>query len=316
MKRLVHPAMKRPPARSEGPTLATGSVTLAIVLSLVSLVFFDLMGLVIKHLSSDYTAAELSAYRNLFGLIPSAVALWSSRAWHQSGRRLRVRQWGLICARGLIVSLAQLMFYLSLGLMAFASATTISYSGGLFMTAFAVLLLGERVGLIRWTAVVIGFVGVIMVMGPGRETFTLASLLPLGAAALYALTGVTARLIDEDVPSALVNLYSTAFAVVGSVAIALSFGGFSPVQSASDLAWIMAMGGFGGIAVLLLVISFRMTEQSNLAPFSYFGIPMAFLFGWVFFGEAPVRDLFPGALLIAIGGLLVVWRGRHLSRVT
>jgi len=287
-----------------------GPVALAIVLSLVSLVFFALMGLVIKRLSSDYSAAELSAYRNIFGLIPSVIALWSSQAWHQGGRRLRVRQWGLICARGLIVTLAQLMFYLSLGLIAFASATTISYSSGLFMTAFAVLLLGERVGIIRWIAVLMGFVGVVMVMGPGRETFTLHSLLPLGAAALYALIGVTARLIDEDVPSAQVNLYSTGFAVLGSVVLALSLGGFSPIRSASDLAWIIAMGGFGGTAVLLLVVSVRMTEQSNLAPFSYFGIPMAFFFGWVFFGEAPVDDLLPGAILIVAGGLLVVWRNR------
>jgi drug/metabolite transporter (DMT)-like permease len=296
------------------PAPPKGTVTRAIILSLVSLLFFDLMGLVIKHLSTDYSAAELSAYRNIFGMIPSFIALWSTPAWHKNGRRLRVRQWGLICARGLIVTFAQLMFYLSLGLIAFASATTISYSSGLFMTAFAVLLLGERVGLVRWIAVLVGFVGVVMVMGPGRETFTLASFLPLGAAALYALTGVTARLIDDDVPSALVNLYSTGFAVLGSVVIALVLGGFSPVQSGTDLAWIAAMGGFGGIAVLLLVVSFRMTEQSNLAPFSYFGIPMAFLFGWVFFGEAPIRDLFPGAILIVAGGLLVVWRERRLAK--
>jgi drug/metabolite transporter (DMT)-like permease len=125
---------------------------------------------------------------------------------------------------------------------------------------------------------------------------------------------VTARLIDEEVPSALVNLYSTGFAVVGSVVLALSLGGFSTVQSASDLGWIVAMGGFGGTAVLLMIISFRMTEQSNLAPFSYFGIPMAFFFGWVFFGEAPIRDLFPGAILIVGGGLLVVWRERRLNK--
>jgi drug/metabolite transporter (DMT)-like permease len=74
------------------------------------------------------------------------------------------------------------------------------------------------------------------------------------------------------------------------------------------------MGAFGGSAVLCLVYAFRMTEQSNLAPFTYFGIPLAFVLGWVFFGEAPWRDLFPGALLIIAGGLMVVWRERRLSR--
>ena len=63
------------------PAIPTGSVTLAIVLSLVSLVFFDLMGLVIKRLSTGYTAAELSAYRNIFGLVPSFIALWSTPAF-------------------------------------------------------------------------------------------------------------------------------------------------------------------------------------------------------------------------------------------
>ncbi|WP_323037050.1 DMT family transporter [Pararhodobacter sp.] len=294
--------------------MPTGSVALAIGISLISLVFFDLMGLIIKRLSTDYSAAELSAYRNVFGLIPSAIALWSSQAWHQKGRRLRVRQWGLVAVRGLIVALAQLMFYLSLGRIAFASATTISYSSGVFMTAFAVLLLGERVGRLRWIAVIVGFVGVVMVMGPGRDTFSTNSLLPLAAAALYALTGVTARLFDQDVPSALVNLYSSGYAVIGSVAIAGLFGGFSPVESLYDLGWIVAMGIAGGIAVLLLMVSYRMTEQSNLAPFSYLGIPMAFVFGWVFFGEAPWQDLFPGAILIAVGGVLVIWRESRSNR--
>jgi drug/metabolite transporter (DMT)-like permease len=72
------------------------------------------------------------------------------------------------------------------------------------------------------------------------------------------------------------------------------------------------MGMFGGTAVLCLVVAYRMTEPSNLAPFSYFGIPMALLLGWVFFDEAPLDDLFPGALLIVAGGLMIVWRERRL----
>lgn len=295
-------------------TTQSGSVARAIAISLVALVLFDLMGLIIKLLSARYSAAELSAYRNIFGLIPSAIALWSSRDWHLSGRKLRVRQRSIIYLRGIIVTLAQLMFYLSLARIAFATTTTITYSGALFTTVLAVLILKERVGVLRWGAVLVGFIGVMMVMGLGKDTFTWDALLPLGAAVLYALTGVTARLVDDDVPSALVNLYSTGFAVIGSVLLALLLGGFSPVQSASDFIWIVAMGGVGGTAVLCLVISYRMTEQSNLAPFSYFGIPFAFFFGWLFFGEAPIGDLFPGALLIVTGGLIVIWRERQLGR--
>ncbi len=286
----------------------------AILLLLSALLLFDLMGLVIKRLSPFYGSAELSAYRNLFGLIPAAIALWSSRVWLGSGRPWIMRQWRLALLRGGIVVFAQFMFYLALARMAFATATTISYSNALFMTAFAVPLLGERVGASRWIAVLIGFAGVVLVMGPGREAFSLDAILPVGAAALYALSGVTARMIDAREPSPLVNLYSSVAALFGAFVLALVLGGFSELRSLNDMAWIVAMGGFGGSAVLCLVTAFRMTEQSNLAPFTYFGIPMAFVLGWVFFGEAPWRDLFPGALLIAGGGLVIVWRERRLGR--
>ncbi len=293
------------------PTDRTG---LAIVLSLVALVLFDAMGLVIKHLSDSYSAAELSAWRNLFGIIPAVVALSMSRGWHQSGRRMRMRQWKLGLSRGAVVTLAQLCFYLSLGQMEFATASTITYANALFLTALSVPLLGERVGWMRWGAVSIGFVGVILVLRPGSDAFTPVALLPLGAAALYALVTVQARTVDDDVPTPLVNLYSSAAALVCSVLLALALGGFSPIRSLADFGWIVAMGGFGGTAVLLLVVSYRMTEPSNLAPFSYFGIPLAFVLGWVFFAEAPWDALFPGALLIAAGGLMILWRERRMQR--
>lgn len=291
------------------PTDRTG---LAIILSLVALTLFDAMGLVIKHLSETYSAAELSAWRNLFGLIPSIIALAAARSWHATGRTLRIRQWKLGLMRGFIVTFAQLFFYMSLGRMEFATASTITYANALFMTALAVPLLKEHVGWVRWSAVMVGFVGVIFVMQPGSDTFSLDALLPLCAASCYALVGVTARLIDDDVPSPLVSLYSSVAAAFGALVFAFLLGGFTTVQSSADLAWIIAMGGFGGTAVPFLVVSYRMTEQSNLAPFSYFGIPLAFGLGWLFFGEAPWDALFPGAFLIALGGLLIIWRERGL----
>lgn len=287
---------------------------LAIILSLLALALFDMMGLIIKHLSPAYTAAELSAYRNLFGMVPSVAALWASKQWRQSGKSLRLRQWKLALFRGASVTFAQLAFYASLGLMAFATATTISYSMALFITAFAYPLLGERVGPLRWIAVLIGFAGVLMVTGLGRDAFSWAALLPVGAASLYALSAVTARMMDDDAPTPVVNLYSSVAALVGAFLLAAALGGFTPLRQASDLLWIFAMGSFGGVAVLCIVLAFRMTEQSNLAPFNYFGIPMAFVFGWLFFDEAPFGDLLPGALLIIAGGLMVVWRERRMAR--
>ncbi len=275
------------------------------------IILFDAMGLIIKFLTSEYRAAELAAYRNLFGLIPSALALLWARDWRRGGASFRLRQWRLAVFRGVCVTFAQFSFYLSLGAMPFASATTISYAMALFMTAFAVPILGEKVGPVRWLAVGVGFAGVILVMKPGAETFQWVAVLPLIAAALYAISGVTSRLLDDEAPSALLNLYSTGVSTVGAIALTLATGGFSAIQSSQDFGLIVAMGAFGGAAVLCWVIAHRRTEQSNLAPFNYFGIPLAFALGWIFFGEAPFDDLFPGALLIAAGGLLILWRERR-----
>ncbi|MEO0389161.1 MAG: EamA family transporter, partial [Pseudomonadota bacterium] len=137
-------------------TTSQDQVWRAIGISLIALLCFDIMGLVIKHLSPRYAASELSAYRNLLGLIPSALVLALSRDWHAGGRKLLIRQWPLALLRGAMVTLAQLSFYLALGKIAFATATTISYSNALFITAISVPLLGEKVGWIRWSAVLIG----------------------------------------------------------------------------------------------------------------------------------------------------------------
>jgi len=287
----------------------------AVALMLCALALFDGMGLIIKHLSPRYSAAELSAWRNVFGLVPSLIVLLGSKSWQDNGRVWKLRQWRMALLRGLILTFAQFSFYLSLGLLSFATASTITYANSLFAVALAVPLLGEKVGALRWGAVVVGFIGVIWIVRPGSDAFTSAALLPLAAAACYALVGVTARMMDGDVPTPLINLYSSVVALVGAVLLALLTGGFTQVQETTDMALIVMMGGFGGSAVLLLIMAYRMTEQSNLAPFNYFGIPLAFVLGWVFFDETPWSELFPGALLVLASGLLIVWRERQLRRV-
>ena len=196
---------------------------LAIILSLLALALFDAMGLIIKLLSSKFSAAELSTWRNLFGLIPAFLVLYSSRAWRQAGQVFKIRQWKLALFRGVIATLAQLCFYMSLGLMAFATASTITYAGALFTTAFAIPILGERVGWMRWGAVIVGFVGVVFILQPGSDAFSFFSILPLAAAAFYALLTITAKLFDDEVPSALVNLYSSVISTACATIITLFY---------------------------------------------------------------------------------------------
>jgi drug/metabolite transporter (DMT)-like permease len=111
-----------------------------------------------------------------------------------------------------------------------------------------------------------------------------------------------------------VNLYGTGGALIGACVVVLSSGAYVTVASADDWFWLILMGLVGGCAVLALVTAYRMTAPSSLAPFEYVGIPISFAIGWVIFNEAPFERLWPGALLIVAGGLLIVWRQHHNAR--
>tara|TARA_Y100000588_G_scaffold183126_1_gene196902 strand:- start:608 stop:1522 length:915 start_codon:yes stop_codon:yes gene_type:complete len=282
----------------------------AIVIILLAIFLFDVMGAIIKHLGTRYPAQQLSMLRNVFGLIPSVLVLFYSSSWREAGRPVRLVQWKLAIARGGFVAIAQFCFYLSLIHMEFATASTIAFSGALFVTLLSIPILGHRVGIWRWSAVGVGFVGIVLVMRPDTDSFNVYALLPVCAALGYAASSVTAQLFDKSVPTALINLYALAGALTGAVMLVVFTGGYVEVTTYQDWLWLLAMGVAGGSAVFCLVSAYRLTAPSNLAPFEYFSIPFAFLLGWMFFDEAPFHRLIPGVFLIIGGGLLIVWRER------
>ena len=299
-----------------GPSAAPANLVKGEAFLVLAVLMFDTMGAIVKYLSANYPPQQLSLFRNLFGLLPSAAVLFATSAWHAAGRPWRIRQWRLGLARGGFVALAQFCFYAALGHLAFATATTLAFAGPLIITALSVPVLGQRVGPWRWSAVVIGFAGVVLIMRPGADVFSLHALLPLGAAFGYACSSVTVQRFDRDVPSPLINLYGTGGALVGAAALVLFSGGFVPVAGPQDWLWLIAMGGLGGCAVLCLITAYRSARPGDLAPLEYLGIPFSFTLGWAIFDEAPFDRLWPGALLVVGAGLLIIWRERlHAGRV-
>ena len=280
----------------------------------LAMFLFDLMGAIVKYMGTEYPAEQLSMYRNVFGLAPSILILLWSSDWRKAGRPLKIRQWKLGLVRGGFVALAQFSFYMALINLEFATATTLSFCGPLFVTTLSVMFLKEKVGPWRWGAVVIGFVGIVLIMKPGSDVFTYYALLPLGAGFGFACTSILVKKFDDDVPTPLINLYSSGAALLWSILLVLVTGGYRVVDTPDEWLWLIAMGIVGGLAVLSLITAYRTTSPANLAPFEYFGIPFSFVLGWFVFGEAPFERLFPGALLIAAGGLLIVWRQRKNSQ--
>ena len=275
---------------------------------LLAILCFDLMSLLVRLLSARYAAPELSAYRNVLGIVPSlALLIWTGEL-RLRGSSLWIDNWPLAIGRGLAVALAQLFFYSALARLELATVATLGQTNALFVVLLSVVLLRERVGPWRVGALVIGFVGVVWILRPGSEAFSLAALLPVAAAFCYAVAMVTVRFFGPDVSNGLLYLYSSASAAVGAILFASVMTEFSPIQSLADGGLIFVMGLLGGTGVLFMMLAYRMAAPSMLAPFGYFAILSAFLLGWLVFGEAPVDTLFPGVVLIVGAGVLIMWR--------
>jgi drug/metabolite transporter (DMT)-like permease len=237
--------------------------------------------------------------RNTFGLLPTfSILLWEARG-RINLESIRLRQWRLGLARGLMVAVAQLALYGSYVYLELATVAVIAYSGPLFIAILAVPWLGERVGIWRWGAVLAGFVGVMLVIGPGTEVFTWAGILPAVAAFFYANSLVLTRKFDPSV------LLTTADAVLPDGSAAEVFG---------DLGFALLLGGFGGFGVYFLTLAYRRAPASLLAPFEYFGVLSALAIGWIVFAEWPVQRIFPGVVFIVGAGLVIILREHRASR--
>jgi len=264
-------------------------------------------------MGARYPVEQIAFYRNGFGLLPSLVVLFFTPQWRAKPKRWQLIRWKLALGRGLMLIVAQMCFYHSLVQMQLATATTLAFAGPLFVTLLSIPMLGHKVGWWRGAAVALGFIGVVLVMQPGRDAFSVVALLPVTAAFFYALASLLARYFDASEPTALISVYSASGAMIAALVLVYVSGNTLTLESATDWVWFVVMGSTGGCAVFLLIAAYRMTDPSSLSPFEYFGIPFSFCLGWLFFGETPFDTLFPGVLLIVGGGLLVLWRERQLK---
>ena len=280
----------------------------AILVCLLAYFCFDLMSVHVRILSASYSPQELSVFRNVLGVLPSILLLMYTRELSFDIKDYKIKKWKLAFGRGLLVALAQLLFYTALADLELATVSALGQTNAIFIVLIAVIFYGEKVGAWRWSAVIIGFGGAVWIMQPGSNMFTWTAALPIGAAFCYAASMVTLRSFDVSISSAIIYLYSSIAAALGAILLATGTTDFSPIQSMSDALLILSMSLCGGFGVVFLMYAFRQAPASVLAPFSYFGILTAFGLGWIVFDELPLDKLFPGVILIILSGLTILWR--------
>ena len=288
-------------ARPSAPEAAGGN--LAGIATMVAGVFcLATMDALAKFLGEGYPVLQLVFLRSLIALPLLLAIAWFSEAGFAG---LRTRRPWVHVARAVLVALAIFTFYTALTYLPLAEVTAIAFAAPLIMTALSRPLLGEHVGWRRWSAVLVGFLGVLIVVKPGTAAFQPAALIALAAALLYALMLMTARKFAASESAISLVFWSTAGA--GAITGALMPFTWTPVAIA-DAGWFLALGGLGAVTMLLLTRAFHLAPAAVVAPFDYTALIWALAYGWLIWGEVPGPTTWAGAAVIAGAGLYVTHR--------
>jgi drug/metabolite transporter (DMT)-like permease len=285
-----------------------------IPLLLASVSMFSISDALTKRLGETLPAVEVAWLR--YGTFLAIAAILLLRA--PGGGRLRSRAPGLQVLRGLGVVASALMFITGLQHLPLAEATAINFVSPVFVTVLSVIFLAERLAWRRWCAIGVGMLGMLIILRPGSDAFTLAALFPIGSAAAWASAVIVTRRIGAvDAPET--TLFWTAgvgFAVVTLLLPVLMLFGPAGVTlpSLTQIGLGLLVGIFSAAAQYLVVLAYRAAPVSVLAPFSYTQLLTSGLLGVAVFGHVPDGWTLLGAAVIAASGLYMAHRERVRAR--
>lgn len=289
-----------------------------ILLKIASALLFAVMSALVRWTSDSVPIGQLVFFRSAFAIVP-VVLIYAWRRQLPAVVRTR-RPFGHV-SRGLLGVAGMFLSFAALARLPLAEVTTIGFAAPLITVALAALVLKERVRIYRWSAVGVGFVGVLVMLSPhllfpqaapahGPQAALGATFALLAAFSSAGATIQTRRLTGSETNSAIVFYFSLIAAVVGLLTWPL--GWQSP--DGTVFAALVAIGFLGGVAQILMTESFRLAPASVVAPFDYTAILWTVLLGYALFGEVPLPIVFVGAAIVIAAGLFVIFRERYLAR--
>ena len=207
------------------------------------------------------------------------------------------------------------MLYFAITRIPIADATAIAYAAPIFITVLSIFLLGEVIGVRRWIAVVLGFVGVLLIARPQGGiwggSWDIGLLAAIGSAFTGALVAIWLRKLSHSEHSLAIGIYYNGLGALVCLGWVLWSGWVTPRV---EDAWLLAAFALGcGMQQWLLTVSFRYAEASLLAPYEYLAMVFAAIVGFVFWGEIPVLTTWIGAAIIAASGLFIFQRRKQLK---
>ena len=270
----------------------------AIIFSLLGWMFLPVMDGFAKYLSADLPILQITWARYFFTVaftLPIMFFFFNKQLVWTDKPKLQI-------LRGLILLSANICFFYAISVISLAKALTLAFIAPLIVTAFSPLLLGEKVGLKRWTAVIIGFTGSLIVIRPGFVEINLASLSALGTGFLYGFyLIITRKLSTSDNP--LLTLLITG--AVGAILVSLVIPFYWVKPTFNQWSLMAGIGIFACIGHIFLILSLKYADASKLAPLGYTEIIPNVMIGYYFFNELPDNWTYLGLFIIIFSGLYI-----------
>jgi drug/metabolite transporter (DMT)-like permease len=290
----------------------------AILFTLISSLMFAAMSALVRFAGETAPVGQVVFFRAAFGIVPITLFVLFRGELLQMIRTYRVLGHA---GRGIFSVGGMFLNFASLARLPVVDATALSFASPLASVVLSAVFLKERVRVYRWSAVILGFVGVIVMLWPHFDPSRYVGLATTATAvgAICGLAGAiinagaviqTRRLTDTETTSSIVFYFSLFCALAGLATLPFGWIWPSPMQ----LAALIATGLIGGLSHIFLTESYRNAPQSIVAPFNYTTMLWALVFGYVFLGEIPVPMVLVGAGIIAVAGLIVVLRERQLGK--
>jgi drug/metabolite transporter (DMT)-like permease len=279
----------------------------AILLLLGAMAVLPVMDAIAKHLSHSLPLLQITWARftfHLLWLLPAALL-------RHRPRELIPARTGLQLLRGCCLTAATFLFFGGVSRMPIADTLALSFVSPLVVTLLSPLLLDERVGARRLSAVAVGFAGALVILRPGVGLFQPAALFGLGTGAVYAFYVITTRRLAGTAP-ALVTLAYTALIGMAGTSLAVPFVWVPPTPA--EWAFMVAMGAVAALGHLLIILAYERGEASMLSPFSYTEMVGAVTVGYFAFGDFPDRWTWVGIAILVASGIYISLREHRVAR--
>jgi drug/metabolite transporter (DMT)-like permease len=271
---------------------------------------FTVMNVFAKLLSANHSVIEIAFYRNLIGSMPFLFLVFVL------GRReiLVIRSKpSLVGLRAVLGAVSLMTTFAAFSLMPMAETTVLLFTASLFIPMLGVFFLGEKVGPWRWAAVVIGFMGVVIMARPGGNVHMLGVTVALTAALMHATIQIVLRYLGRYESPETITFY---FLVIGTLVTALPLPFVAVTPSLAEVPLLFGVGLSGALAQWLLSVAFRNAPAAIVTVFNYSGIVWATVFGWLIWNDWPLPQVLVGAAIVIASNVLIIWRESRRREIT